>query len=406
MKTRLILILIMPVLFEASSVQAATFQGLGFLEGASWSQAFGVSDDGLVIVGSSDSEAFRWKDGVITGLGDLAGGSYFSCAYETSADSSVVVGYSSDGVTDIDAFRWTQEDGIVGFGDYLSSETIEGTQTAQDVSADGLVVVGSGRSTAGSEGFRWTANEGMIGLGDLHGGIFQSYALSTSSDGSVVVGHSTSAFGVEAFRWTSDSNMVGLGELSGGSFYSNAFHVSADGSIIIGCSESTLGMEAFRWENIAMVGLGDLNDGSFYSEAMGLSDDGSVIVGFSDTGNPILAAINNSTELLGVEAFIWDVNNGMRNLKDVLENDYDLDLAGWILSHATDISADGLTIVGDGTNPDGNIEGWVARLECEYLLAGDINNDCKVDFLDFAMLAETWLTNCSQNPLDPACIPK
>lgn len=43
---------------------------------------------------------------------------------------------------------------------------------------------------------------------------------------------------------------------------------------------------------------------------------------------------------------------------------------------------------------------------CEYALAGDLNNDCKVDFLDFAIMATNWLIDCDQTPGDPACIPK
>lgn len=43
---------------------------------------------------------------------------------------------------------------------------------------------------------------------------------------------------------------------------------------------------------------------------------------------------------------------------------------------------------------------------CEYELAGDINNDCKVDFLDFAAMANNWLVDCGLMPDNPACIPK
>ncbi len=53
----------------------------------------------------------------------------------------------------------------------------------------------------------------------------------------------------------------------------------------------------------------------------------------------------------------------MRNLKQVLENDYGLDLTGWTLTYAGDISSDGNVIVGVGTNPDGDTEGWIAVLD-------------------------------------------
>jgi len=40
---------------------------------------------------------------------------------------------------------------------------------------------------------------------------------------------------------------------------------------------------------------------------------------------------------------------------------------------------------------------------CIYQLAGDINRDCRVDFLDFAMMAENWLIDCNVEPPDLAC---
>jgi len=43
---------------------------------------------------------------------------------------------------------------------------------------------------------------------------------------------------------------------------------------------------------------------------------------------------------------------------------------------------------------------------CQYELFGDLNNDCKVDFYDFAMMAANWLIDCNINPSDPACTPK
>ncbi|MDD5064559.1 MAG: hypothetical protein PHQ35_07380 [Phycisphaerae bacterium] len=40
---------------------------------------------------------------------------------------------------------------------------------------------------------------------------------------------------------------------------------------------------------------------------------------------------------------------------------------------------------------------------CDYALAGDWNNDCKLDFRDFAIMASNWLIDCSTDPGDPAC---
>ena len=72
------------------------------------------------------------------------------------------------------------------------------------------------------------------------------------------------------------------------------------------------------------------------------------MVGYSDSEN---------------EAFIWNSTQGMRSLKQVLTNDYGLNLNGWDLTSANAISADGLTIVGSGFDPRGNGENWIARLD-------------------------------------------
>jgi len=53
----------------------------------------------------------------------------------------------------------------------------------------------------------------------------------------------------------------------------------------------------------------------------------------------------------------------MRSLHAVLSNDYGLDLTGWTLSEARDISPDGRVIVGWGINPSGKQEAWIASLD-------------------------------------------
>jgi len=281
-------------------------------------------------------------------LGDLPGGSDFSIAYAVSEDGSFVVGYSSSknpvGNTRNEAFRWTESGGIVGLG-YIGG--IQLSSEAYGVSADGSVVVGwslSGDPTVKEQAFRWE-NDVMIPLGFLSSdNSAESYARGVSADGSVVVGYSRSeAFGNldEAFIWTESEGMVGLGDLPGGSATSKAHDVTPDGLIVVGVSNGTSGVELFRWTSAGdMEGLGSLSGGGFLS----VSADGSVIVGSSNG------------------AFIYTDADSIRNLQEVLENDYGLDLTGWFLSQATDISDDGTAIVGFGTNPSGDLEAWRAVL--------------------------------------------
>ena len=339
----------------------ATFQGLGDLPGGSFaSVAFAVSPDGSIVVGESGSsfgtEAFLLESGMMTGLGDLPGAGFFSTGRGVSLGGTVVVGYSLSAAAlgaspPWEAFRW--ESGVMtGLGDLPGGEFFS---RASDVSADGSIVVGT--STSGvpgrREAFRWTVGMGMVGLGFLPGGNSGSVANTCSADGSVVVGfsHYAGSSFIQPFRWSAETGMVGLGglfDLGGGQVEGNANGVSADGSVVVGSSNYAPGLtEAFRWTAVTgMVGLGDLPGGAVSSAALGVSADGLIVIGHSQTD-------------AGREAFIWDATNGMRNLKDVLESDFGLDLTGWTLRESRGPSDNGLVVVGSGTNPMGQEEGWI-----------------------------------------------
>ena len=362
------------------------FQGLGDLPGGVYhSSALAVSADGLVVVGASESaagtEGFRWtQESGIVGLGDLPGGGFSSEALGTSVDGSVVVG-RSESALGMEAFRWE-----AGFMTGLGSSPSGGlATTASGVSADGTVIVGWTESASEIEAFRWTQVGGIVGLGDLPGGVFESFANAVSADGSVVVGLSTSASGSEAFRWETGV-MTGLGDLPGGAFQSTAAGLSADGSVVVGRGRSGSGHEAFRWENDVMAGLGDLPGGLFSSRAYDVSSNGTVVVGMSFVEG-------------GTEAFIWDATHSMRSLGDVLVSEFSLDLTGWTLFSATGISADGMTIVGRGRNPDGDTEAWIAHL-------GEAIADCNTNGVpDADDIAAGTSQDCNTNGTPDECEP-
>jgi probable HAF family extracellular repeat protein len=203
-------------------------QDLGTL-GGDWSWAYGVSDDGAVVVGTArntdeQSRAFRWTaSGGMQNLGTLGGS--VSYAYGVSADGAVVVGGSYNAAGYWRAFRWTAAGGMQDLG------TLGGTQSyAFGVSADGAVVVGGAHYAAGYDrAFRWTAAGGMQDLGTLGGG----YAYGVSADGAVVVGQSEGG----AFRWTASSenlNTTYASLLTNGSRLWVARAISPDGRYIVG----------------------------------------------------------------------------------------------------------------------------------------------------------------------------
>lgn len=386
----------------SSLVQAAgqaRFIPLGALPG-SWftSSAYDISADGSVVVGktlasgTSNTQAFRWteaegllslgatpngygstaskisRDGRVA-IGDMSvagsSGHIFRWTQETgmqelgvlvdfgamavsglSRDGGVVVGKGSGAYPNVDqAFRWNATTGLVGLG-FLPGGSWK-SSIAYAVSADGAVIVGASRSSraAGFEAFRWTETQGMVGLGLLPGGV-SSNASHVSDDGQIVAGNATtgtSATQLQAFRWSAASGMVGLGLLPGAAS-SVLLDLSADGQVAVGGS----GSEAYRWtESTGMVGIGRL-PGDTATSATLVSADGRVIVGYSYNG-------------VSSEYFAWTASTGIRTLRAILAAD-GVDISAWRDLKAFAISDDGSTVVGEGYNPQGNLEGWAIRL--------------------------------------------
>ncbi len=181
----------------------------------------------------------------------------------------------------------------------------------------------------------------------MPGGSFYSEATGVSGDGAVIVGICSTSAGYQEFRWTQSEGMRPLDDLLGWNVHSSAAAVSADGTVVVGSSSSDEGPQACLWtSDRPPQGLGALDAGDFDSHAHDVSGDGAIVVGYSGYDTP--------------RAFIWDAHDGMRDLRDVLVNDFGLDLTGWRLARALGISDDGMTIVGVGYNPAGNREGWIA----------------------------------------------
>lgn len=301
---------------QDSGVLNLGFQGL----------ANGVSADGSVIVGGTYPDAFIWTEsGGMVELGTLPGTSIIQ-ALGVSDDGLVVVGSANSRYPEPskeEGFRWTESTGMVGLGD-LEGGGFFSWITA--VNSDGSVIVGQSWSANGLEAIRWTESGGMVGLGDLPGGDFYGYANAVSPDGSVVVGASSTADGDRAFRWKQDEGMIALGDLPGVVYSSVAFGVSADGKVVVGESYGpsvVIGgiqygnIRAFRWLEGTGEGSGihliyDLLmdsgvnvEGWHFKTAWAVSDDGSRIVGTGrnpdGTGGGWIAVIG--TGLVSVSDF-------------------------------------------------------------------------------------------------------
>lgn len=338
----------------------ATFQGLGDLPGgAFFSEALGISDDGQVVVGRSQGQGdelqpFRWSEAdglVLLGTNSLAGGN----ARAASADGSVIAGAFFDASTGTyNAAQWEND---------VPAIVSETDSAAWNISNDGRFVVGWQSSSAADpqEAYLWDAlSETASALGTLENGGY-SRALAVSDDGQVAVGYASNAGGESPFVWSVDEGMTSLGFEGVGSA------ISSDGSVVVGWEKvvtKTSGKgkvlefqwEAYRWTTVGQpekIYLGDLPGSGAYgidgSHAYAVSSDGLVVAGSAYSSR-------------GAEAFIWDDAAGMRSLQEVLSQDFGLDLSGWQLTRVDGVSADGATFVGQGINPAGDTEAFIATL--------------------------------------------
>ncbi len=309
--------------------------------------------------------------------------------YAISGDGSTVVGSIADGSEyGFVGFRW--RNGQTQTLPNLLSEGPFGTD-ARAVSYDGSVIVGSGYGPNDGQvqGFRWTAGPTWADPGvtqaipypDVEDGYGQLNGISHD-------GNAASGYSYIPYYWTSGS---GSQPLAGVESYGLAFGISGDGQTIVGGDG-----DAFRWTAsggkaaITIVG----SDGS---EALAASYNGSTVVGrfFDDSGTRAFASTPGGTHALtslggdykndvahnvtanglwavgtsydedfGERAVLWNTVTGeVFDLNTYLPT-LGIDLTGWQLECALDISDDGLTIIGQGYYTpelgDGYYSTWIA----------------------------------------------
>ena len=316
----------------ATTLHAATFEEVG-------ANAFvaGCSDDGSVVVGSANGQAFRWTTG--GGFQSIGG---FE-ASDVSADGNVIVGTILDGGIQR-AAHWNETDTWTSLGDMPGGASCDAfLSSSWGTNEDGSVIVGLGWVAAcRAHGFRWDSGTGMVDLGSTVTDR-SSRANDVSDDGSVILGWQDGSTGFrQGARWIDGVQTLfySLGDLEVG----EAQAATPDGSIIVGGSTQT--SEAWRWTGGAYVEpIGNLPGFNFRSTAAAVSDDGSVVVGFAGFGGDR-------------DAFIWIEGQGMQKLDDYLVSIGIMDAVGWDLATATGISADGTVIVGWGFDPGFALKGW------------------------------------------------
>ena len=274
-------------------------------------------------------------------------------------------------------------------GDYATTPDFGGgisEMVANDVTADGLLMVGYGNTKRGLVGFYADMTDPLLPvvsqltITDMLDGqtLRASSAEAISWDGLVIAGYGATKKANRAFvSYVTDATTdpitlesYVLPMIAGGQ-YAEAYAMTPDGLIIAGRSDSPQGPQACIWFQDGdtgewlVKGLGSLSKGTFDSIATGVayrpgSTDGElIVVGYSES------------ILYDSEAFVWAGNpvleddeiGYMFDLEYILTKTGVGELSGmgseWILNEATGISAGGGRIVGWGVNPEGGIEAWV-----------------------------------------------
>jgi uncharacterized membrane protein len=134
------------VLAIAPAARAAdAFQPLGTIPGTVFNLVTGISGDGSLVVGRTDTQGWTWSNGVYTFLTGFGG---VAIPTATSFNGSVIVGIADTGGYNYHAVRWTA--GGTVLTDLHSGPAFNpggtlagyGVSRAFGVSADGTVVAG------------------------------------------------------------------------------------------------------------------------------------------------------------------------------------------------------------------------------------------------------------------------
>ena len=346
----------------------------------------------------------------------LSGSSGYS-GVRVSADGAVVATLvyrpgTISGYIQRSVGRWTQSTGM-----RVLSPELQGLYPATGISADGSVVYG--------ENWRWTAARGYESL--LSSLSFSRTIFGCTDDGATVTGidgryPSEGDFFVWRIGGGEPRLQARLAEVPTGYFYFNSISgdgrvtggsarefdpedslvptrygavvitdagpqlitpvtsqagvtdLNYDGSVAVGYVSAGFALRAFRWTQLGGLQLIEAPLGgsdSTYSRAVNAN--GSVIVGdylIFGTG--------------GSRAWVWRQGSGFSDLRNELVSEYGLggQLAGWSLVAATDVSADGRVIVGQGINPDGYEQAFLVRF-AGVPCAADFNRDGAADFFDY-----------------------
>jgi uncharacterized membrane protein len=334
-----------------AALAAPTFTGVMALPGGIGVEPQSMTADGAVIVGWSDSSsgrrATRWTlSGGLQDLGSLPDESP-SQAYGVTDDGALIVGYAGfEGDAQARATRWTLPTGTVP----LQASSAALRHAALAISGSGTVITGYTeiQPLGRIEAFRWTSATGIVTLGTLSPVVpTSSSAQHVSRDGSMIVGVSGTGepgFGPEVsspFRWTAGPVTPGQTAMrpmprAQGAISTFPVAVSNTG-VVAGYAFANSQSRGVRW---AAPSAGVEQNPTYLPELP--ATNGAMVYGISDDGRTIVGNLFSET---GSIATVWREGLGPVNLQAELVS-LGVNLNQWQLIEARAVDADGSVIAG------------------------------------------------------------
>lgn len=273
--------------------------------------------------------------------GDVPSGSCSGGAAAVSADGTTPVGTVFNSRTDpAMAARWgvkATKKGPRATLDLLP--TRDAWSDANDVSADGSVIVGdSGSSSATLAATRWVngSQSPLDPVGD------SSSALFTSADGTLAIGTASVGGRTVLVRWAADGSATSFDPPEGTSIV-EIKAINPSGTAAVGALAAADNWAPFLWnETGGFTIIPELDEPAYdRSEALDVSDDGTSVVG-------ALQASVVSNGFPRAFGFLWSGRTGLVLITDLMVafGQADADYFS-----ATAISGDGLRVLAVGNAP-------------------------------------------------------